>query len=297
MYQEIKKTQMKLLLLILCLCFFPMSGCEDMDIQKAIDAGADAVKAVTLSDKDILELAEKTTKFSDQKHNLASPENKYSVRLRRVVGEQVKEGNQNFNFGVYLSPQVNALAMANGSIRLYSGLMDMLNDGELRFVIGHEMGHVMRNHIRKKIRLAYATSAVRKGVASQNNLPENVARSLIGDLEETLMNAQFSQAEEKEADDYGLTFLKRKKVNPQYAVSALKKIAGLGKGHSFLSSHPDPDKRAKRLQAQLEGKALPIEEKGEDLLARIKAFLATQFPWVYKQIDKLFPKPVIQVGD
>jgi len=66
--------------------------------------------------------------------------------------------------------------MANGTIRVYSGLMDMLDDGELRFVIGHEMGHVMKNHIRKKIRLAYAASAVRKGIASQNNIAGDVAR-------------------------------------------------------------------------------------------------------------------------
>jgi putative metalloprotease len=130
--------------------------------------------------------------------------------------------------------------------------MDMLDDGELRFVIGHEMGHVMKNHIRKKIQLAYAASAVRKGIASQNNTAGDVARSLFGGLAESLVNAQFSQLEEKEADDYGLAFLKREEVKPEDAVSALKKIAQLGKEHSFFSSHPDPDKRAERLQAQLE---------------------------------------------
>jgi putative metalloprotease len=38
----------------------------------------------------------------------------------------------------------------------------MINDGELRFVIGHEMGHLMKKRIRKKIQLAHAASTVRK---------------------------------------------------------------------------------------------------------------------------------------
>ena len=175
--------------------------------------------------------------------------------------------------GSYMSPEVNAFAMADGSIRIYGGLMDMLTDGELRFVIGHEMGHVMKRHIREKIRLAYAASAVRKGVASQNNAAGEIARSVFGGFAESLINAQFSQLEEKEADDYGLLFLKKKDFEPRDAVSALKKLAGLGKGHSFLSSHPDPDKRAERLQAQLEGRALSIEENKQNILSRLKAFI------------------------
>ncbi|GAB6194482.1 M48 family metalloprotease [Desulfocastanea catecholica] len=43
--------------------------------------------------------------------------------------------------------------------------MDMMDDGELLFVIGHEVGHVLKDHVRKKIRLSYAGWAVRKGAA------------------------------------------------------------------------------------------------------------------------------------
>jgi putative metalloprotease len=280
---------MKIFPILICLFSLFLSGCENTDMQTATDAGIDAVKAMTLSDKDILDLAEQSAKYSDGKHNLALPENKYAIRLRRVVVEHIEDGNLNFNYGVYLSPEVNAFAMANGTIRLYSGLMDMLNDGELRFVIGHEMGHIVKNHIGKKIRLAYAASAVRKGIASQRNIAGDVASSLLGNLAESLMNAQFSQLEEKEADDYGLAFLKRNKHNPQDAVSALKKIAMLGKEHSFLSSHPDPGKRAGRLQAQLEGKALSIEENQQNILGKVRAFLEIRFPSLYKQLAKLFP--------
>jgi metalloprotease len=279
----------KYFVIALCFCMLLLTGCENADMQLAADAGMDAVKALTISDKDVQEIASQSAQYSDKKHTLATPENKYAKRLDQLITQHFQDGNVRFNYGVYISPEVNAFAMANGTIRIYSGLMDMLNDGELRFVIGHEMGHVMEEHIRKKIRLAYAASAVRKGIASQNNTTGVVARSLFGGLAESLLNAQFSQLEEKEADDYGLAFLKREKFEPQDAVSALKKIAGLGKAHSFLSSHPDPDKRAERLQAQLEGRALSIEEKLRTIIGKVKAFLENNFPSLCRQLRKWFP--------
>lgn len=266
-----------------------LSGCENTDMQTATDAGIDVVKALTLSDKDVQEIASQSAQYSDKKHTLATPENKCAKRLNQLVGQSLQDGNVKFDYGIYITPEVNAFAMANGTIRIYSGLMDMLNDGELRFVIGHEMGHVMKKHIRKKIQLAYAASAVRKGIASQNSISGDIANSLFGGLAESLMNAQFSQLEEKEADDYGLAFLKREKFEPQDAVSALKKIARLGKAHSFLSSHPDPDKRAERLQAQLEGRALSIEENKQNIIGKVKAFLEKNVPSLYRQLKKGLP--------
>ena len=260
-------------LFVLFFCLVVILGCDNTDLITAADTGKDAVKAITLSDKDVLAIASKASGLSDRKNRLAPPDNKYSIRLNRIINQKFQDGDVAFNYGVYMSPEVNAFAMADGSIRIYGGLMDMLTDGELRFVIGHEMGHVMKRHIREKIRLAYATSAVRKGVASQNNAAGEIARSVFGGFAESLINAQFSQLEEKEADDYGLLFLKKKFFEPRDAVSALKKLAGLGKGHSFLSSHPDPDKRAERLQAQLEGRALSIEENKQNILSRLKIFI------------------------
>lgn len=260
-------------LLLILFCFVSISGCDNTDVLTAIDGGKDAVKAIMLSDKDVLAISSKSTDFLDKKNRLAPPDNKYSIRLNRLINQKFQDGDVAFNYGVYISPEVNAFALADGSIRIYGGLMDMLTDGELRFVIGHEMGHVMKRHIREKIRLAYAASAVRKGVASQNNAAGEIARSVFGGFAESLINAQFSQLEEKEADDYGLLFLKKKDFEPRDAVSALKKLAGLGKGHSFLSSHPDPDKRAERLQAQLEGRALSIEENKQNILSRLKVFI------------------------
>lgn len=263
-------------LLIFCLALLLLlPGCEETNVFLATEAGLDAVTAVTLSDEAVRELARQSAAYADSEHVLAPPDNPYAQRLRRLVGDHLREDGLSFNYGVYLADEVNAFAMADGTIRLYSGLMDMLSDGELRFVIGHEMGHVVKEHIRHKIRLTYAASALRKGLASQNNALGDLARSQLGGFVELLTNAQFSQLEEKVADDYGLAFLRQKEYEPTDAVTALRKLATLGSGHTFLSTHPDPAKRAKRLELQLQGKAVPVEETGKNLLDRLRSFAGT----------------------
>jgi putative metalloprotease len=270
-------------LLAMLFLLLSLPSCENTDVSTAVDAGLDAVKAVTLSDQEVREIASQSARYADDKHTLAPVGGTYDQRLRGLVGQRFQDGDLQFNYAVYLSPEVNAFAMADGTIRIHSALMDLLDDGELRFVIGHEMGHVVKRHIRKQIQLAYAARAVRKGLASQNNAAGEIARSFFGGFAETLMNAQFSQLEEKEADDYGLAFLQREKFAPRAAVTALNKIALLAPGHSFLSSHPDPAKRAKRLLDQVEGRAVSMEEKKENLLARFKTLVLARLPFFHKE--------------
>lgn len=270
---------MRTLLTIPCLALlFLLAACEDTDIRLAAESGLDAITAVTLSDQAVQELARQSAAYADGEHVLAPADSVYARRLQNLVGDHRLEEGVTFNYGVYLADEVNAFAMADGTIRLYSGLMDMLSDGELRFVIGHEMGHVVKEHLRHKIQLTYAASALRKGMASQNNTLGDLARSQLGGFVELLMNAQFSQLEEKVADDFGLAFLRQKQYDPRDAVTALRKLATLGSSHTFLSTHPDPEKRAERLELQLQGKAMPVEEAGRNLLDRLRSYLDKLLP-------------------
>jgi predicted Zn-dependent protease len=48
----------------------------------------------------------------------------------------------------------------------------------------------------------------RKGIASQRNQIGEIANSNLGGFIQNLLNAQYSQQEEREADDNGIWFLK-----------------------------------------------------------------------------------------
>jgi putative metalloprotease len=253
-------------LLFLCLAFI---GCEDTDLHLASQAGIEAVQALTLSESQVKDLSARTAQHMDAQHELASQNNEYAQRLHQLVSSQREMHGYTFDFKVYLAPTVNAYALGDGTIRVYSGLMDMMNDQELLFVLGHEMGHVVHKHVQEKMRIALAASAVRKGVASQQNLVGDLAHSAIGGFIQRLLNAQFSQQEEREADDFGLQFMITNESDPFMAVSALEKLATLGSDHSFLSTHPAPQERAKRLHTTLSNPKQAHDRQDKNLLQSI----------------------------
>ena len=233
------------IIVILSFCF--LSACEDANVLVMTDAAKDAITAITLSDEDVSNLAQRAIQVSDSKHRVAPKGNPYDTRLQRVLANFSKTNKSVFNFKVYLTKDVNAFAMADGTIRVNSGLMDLMNDEEFLFVIGHEMGHVVKKHSRKQVVLTYASSALRKALASQNNEVGQIARSVVGAFAQQLTSAQFSQHEERQADQYGVEVLKFEGYDTNAAISALTKLAVLAKQHTFLSSHPDPETRAKVL--------------------------------------------------
>ena len=286
---------MKILtIVILSILAIVNSGCEDTDIRLATEAGVEAYKAVTLSDEAVAELSRQSAEYMDNEHIIAPAGNEYAIRLQSLVGDHYEQDGFTFNYRVYLKDDVNAFAIADGTIRIYSGLMDMMDDGELCFVIGHEMGHVVKQHTRNKLRLAYAASAIRKGIASQNNMIASIASSQLGGFVEMLTGAQFSQLEEKVADDYGLSFLKMKGYAPEKSVSALNKLATLGSNHSFLSSHPDPEERAERLSLQIQGKEKSITEAQQEIVTKVKSklgFIDTLLSKLAEWFPAIFTNP------
>jgi metalloprotease len=255
-------------LAVLLLPLFLLASCENTNLLMMTDAASDAVTAMTLSDEDVRKLSRQAAAQEDSKHRVASPGSPTDARLRRLVDKYGQYQGRIYNFKVYLTNDINAFAMADGSIRVYSGLMEMMNDQELLFVIGHEMGHVALDHSRKKVMMAYAASAVKKGLAAQENEVGLLAGSVLGDFAEQLVNAQFSQHEERRADDFGAAFLEALGHDRADAVSALSKLAELAKRHTFLSSHPEPEKRAQRM---LRGETAETEEAGS-WLGRVLKF-------------------------
>ncbi|MCE0556954.1 M48 family metallopeptidase [Motilimonas sp. E26] len=216
-----------------------------------LDAAKDAGKAITLSDAEIIELGRESAAAYDEQSKVSPADSEYSKRLAKLTKKHLKEDGLNLNFKVYEDSNVNAFALPDGSIRVYSGLMDMMTDEELIGVIGHEIGHVKLQHTKTQFQKAYAASAARKGVASQGGVAGNLAKSQLVDLADEVMKAQFSQSDELGSDDYSFKFMKKHGYKREALVSSFRKLASLGDVDSITSSHPAPSKRAERLEKQL----------------------------------------------
>lgn len=223
-----------------------------VNVDTALGAAADLGKAATLSEDEVKSSALQMREYEEKnKETVAPAKSQHAKRLAKLTDKYKRYDGLNLNFKVYMSDQVNANASADGSVRVYSALMDLMDDNELQFVIGHEIGHVKNGHTAKAMRTALAMSGVRKGAAASGSTVGAIASSQMGGLLEAVLNAQFSQSQETESDDYGLSFLRKAGAKLGGAESALRKLAQLSGGkHSILSSHPDPAQRAQRM-AQL----------------------------------------------
>lgn len=230
------------------------SGCQNLNTETLVQSGAMALQAATLSNDDVKKLSDKSCAEMDSKEQLAPANSDYTQRLNKIasaLGDNINGTPTSYK--VYLTKDVNAWAMANGCIRVYSGLMDMMNNNEIEGVLGHEMGHVALGHTRKAMQVAYGTVALRTAVSSTGGIVGSLSQSQLADLGEKLVNAQFSQKQEGEADDYSFDLLKQRGIDPTGLATSFEKLAQMdaGRQSSLFDGHPASQARAQHIRERI----------------------------------------------
>ena len=221
---------------------------------RALKAGGSAVKAATISDADAAALAKQSVDWMDANNPVADDDDPYTKRLNKIFGKHKSEDGLTLNYKVYKVTDINAFACADGSVRVFNALMDMMSDDELLAVIGHEIGHVKNHDTRDAMRAAYKRAAVTEAAASQSGTVATLTDSQLGQMAEAILDAKFSRSQESEADLYSYAFLKRNNYNVMGEVSAFRKLAKLSEGaqqskmQKMTSSHPDSEQRATTIE-------------------------------------------------
>ena len=231
-----------------------LAGCQNMDSNGLMSSGAGAYQAFSLSDEQVQTLSDKACQDMDSKATIAPAGSEYAKRLSKISSALGNDINgQPANYKVYQAKDVNAFAMANGCIRVYSGLMDMMTDNEVEAVLGHEMGHVALGHVKKGMQVALGTNAVRIAAASAGGVLGSLSQSQLGDIGEKLVNSQFSQRQEAEADDYSYDLLRKRGINPAGLATSFEKLAKLedGRQSSMFDDHPASAARAQHIRDRM----------------------------------------------
>lgn len=234
----------------------PADASAQFNIGKAVNAGSKLLKAATLSDEQMAAYAKESVDWMDTHNKVSDPDSEYTKRLNRLTAGLKKADGIPLNFKVYEVIDVNAFACPDGSVRVFSSLMDIMSDDELLGIIGHEIGHVARRHSKKQFEQELLTGALRDGVASAGGKAAQLSQSQLGDLGEALAGAKYSQKQEKEADDAGYDFLRSNGKNPWGMVFAFEKFLTLDGGGNakssyidrMFSSHPETKDRIARME-------------------------------------------------
>lgn len=234
----------------------PQHSKADLNWGRLIGAGVELIQASSISDEQIQSYVRQYVANLDSKNKVLPPENEQSRRLARLTSGLSSVEGIPLNFKVYDQNVCNAFACADGSVRVYSGLMNVMNDDELLGVIGHEIGHVAHKDTKKSFKQALMTSAAIHGLTSGSSTLAALSDSQLGALGQALIKANYSKKQESNADNYGYEFLKKNGKNPTAMISAFKRlkelegsdVANMSGFAQMFSSHPDIDKRIRNME-------------------------------------------------
>lgn len=215
------------------------------------------VLAFTLQDE--IAVGQEAAKKVEQQYKVL-PDEKYQGRVNHI-GKQLYDVCPKpeipYTFKVIDSNVFNAFSLPGGPIYVTRELMDKSNDGELAFVLGHEMAHAAHSHSFKQAEKQSGTSLGLLAIVlilTRGN-PTSGAMTTAG-LANLVMNSSYSRADERQADLDALSYMGGAGYDPRYAVSSFEKMKSYGGGMpgiltGIVGDHPDTDERIKYVQERI----------------------------------------------
>ena len=236
-----------------------LASCGSLNTARLMQGASYATQALMLPESDVIAYVQQYVVQLDAQSPVLPETDAYTKRLRNLTQRLTQVGEIPLNYKVYKNNEVNAFACADGSVRVYTGIMDLMNDEQLLSVIAHEIGHVALQHTYKQMRTSMLTSAAFEGVAATSDKVAALTDSQLGVIGQTLISNHFSKKQESEADEFSYEFLVAAKRNPWVMVEAFEKLQSLAGGETpagtsalgsvanLFSTHPDTATRIKTI--------------------------------------------------
>jgi len=179
-----------------------------------------------------------------------------------------------------LDDSINAFALPGGPTYIHTGLiLAAENEAQLAGVMGHEISHVALRHgtnQASKANLLQLGAMLGGGLLGGGSLMAQLAQLGIGFGANSVL-LKFSRTHEREADLLGARIMSRVGYNPIEMARFFEKLqAETGKRSGlaqFLSDHPDPGNRMKRIQEAIQYFPRRTYNAGTGKLPRIQAIL------------------------
>lgn len=215
------------------------------------------VQAFLISEREEVELGRKADEelTSSMRPLTEAPE---LVAKVQEVGSAIAQASERpqlpWTFRVLDDPAVNAFALPGGFVYVTRGLLTHLNsEAELAGVLGHEVGHVTARHGAVKLR---KTNVARRSVGVFRVVDPGLrhiggfAAGVAG-----LALLKYSRDDEYQADDLALRYVAAASYDPAGVPEVFAVLAGVaeteGRVPAWLSTHPEPELRRKRVAQKL----------------------------------------------
>jgi beta-barrel assembly-enhancing protease len=154
--------------------------------------------------------------------------------------------------------EINAFALPNNHLVVYSGLIEDCKKQEaLQGVLGHEIAHIEKNHVMKKLSKEIGYSVLLS--ATSGGKGGQMAKEVL----KMLTSSAYDRALEKEADIASVDYMLKAKIDPKPMADFMYQMAQDSKipdGMSWIVDHPESEERAKYILEYIKGKKLKSKE-------------------------------------
>lgn len=138
------------------------------------------------------------------------------------------------------SSLVNAFAMPGNQMVIYTGLVDACDhEGELAGVFAHELAHLQKRHVMKKL--------VRElGVGALVGMASGGGGATVAEAIKILSSMSYSRELEREADEYAVLYMEKAGLSAEYFAEFMFKISemqNIPEEFMIISSHPHSEER------------------------------------------------------
>ena len=157
------------------------------------------------------------------------------------LADAVKDPRREFRFSLVRASVSNAYALPGGFVFITEPLFDLCAEDrdELAFLLGHEMGHVLRGHAKSQLTASTFLHAVTAQLSGA------------GLMLRQLLNKGYSRELELEADREGARLAAAAGFDPRAAARALQRLARVTGDNAglmeYFSSHPPIAERVQKL--------------------------------------------------
>jgi predicted Zn-dependent protease len=150
--------------------------------------------------------------------------------------------------------EINAFALPNNHLVVYSGLItDCKKQEALQGVLGHEIAHIERNHVMKKLSKEIGLSVLLSATAGGKG------GEILKQIFKTLSSSAYDRTLEKEADLASVDYMIKANIDPKPMADFMYQMAQDTKtpdGFGWISDHPESEERAKYILEYVKDKKL-----------------------------------------
>lgn len=180
----------------------------------------------------------------------------YVIEIGKKLAAQTEADNPSlpWEFALLDSDVINAFAIPGGKVFVSRGLAArMTNEAQMAGVLGHEIGHVTARHINEKMTRSTLANAGLGIIGAAIGGGGDAVTGLAGQAVQ-LSLLSYDRGQESEADELGMRYMTKVGYNPigqLQLMQILKAAAGGERPPEFMSTHPLPETRIKRIEELL----------------------------------------------